>query len=116
VSDIPGTHVFTGELSQQGYRLNRLSMTLTKTENREAFLADEEGYMERLGLTLDEREMVRARDWAAIIRSGGNIYLTLKIAATVGGNLLQMGAQMRGESLESFMATRPGPKAPVRRD
>lgn len=116
MSEISGTHVFTGELSQQGYRLNRLSMTLTKNENREAFLADEEGYMEGLGLTADERDMVRRRDWGAIIRSGGNIYLTLKIAATVGGNLLQMGAQMRGESLETFMATRPGTKAPVKRD
>ena len=116
MTEIPGTHVFTGELSQQGYRLNRLSMTLIKKENREAFLADEAGYMERLGLTEEERGMVRRRDWAEIVRSGGNIYLTLKIAATLGGNLLQMGAQMRGESLESFMATRPGPKAPVRRD
>ena len=116
MSKIAGTHVFTGELSQQGYRLNRLSMTLTRKENREAFLADEAGYMERLGLNEGERDMVRERDWGAIIRSGGNIYLTLKIAATVGGNLLEMGAQMRGESLESFMATRPGPKAPVRRD
>jgi hypothetical protein len=32
----------------------------------------------------------------------------LKIAGTVGQNLLQMGAQMRGETLESFMLTRPG--------
>ena len=91
-------------------------MTLTKKENREAFVADEEGYMARLGLTEGEREMVRKRDWAEIIRNGGNIYLTLKIAATVGENLLQMGAQMRGEDLATFMATRPGPKAPVRRD
>jgi len=113
--DIPGTHIFTGELSQQGYRLNRLSMTLTRRENREAFLADEESYMQRLDLTEEERDMVRRRDWGAIIRSGGNIYLTLKIAATVGSNLLQMGAQMRGESVEAFMATRPGSKAPVRR-
>jgi protocatechuate 4,5-dioxygenase alpha subunit len=113
---IPGTYIFTGERSQQGYRLNRLSMTLTKKENREAFLADEDGYMERLGLTLEERDLVRRRDWAAIIENGGNIYLTLKIAATVGQNLLQMGAQMRGEDLKTFMATRPGTKAPVRID
>ncbi len=116
MTEIPGTHVFTGELSQQGYRLNRLSMTLTKLENRERFLADEEGYMVRLGLTESERDMVRRRDWAAIIQSGGNIYLTLKIAATLGQNLLQMGAQMRGEDLKSFMATRSGSKAKVRRE
>jgi protocatechuate 4,5-dioxygenase alpha subunit len=115
MKDIPGTHVFTGERSQQGYRLNRLSMTLTRKENREAFLADEDGYMESLGLTPGERELVRRRDWAAIIETGGNIYLTLKIAATVGQNLLQMGAQMRGEDLASFMATRPGAKSQVRK-
>jgi protocatechuate 4,5-dioxygenase alpha subunit len=115
MKDIPGTHVFTGERSQKGYRLNRLSMTLTRKENREAFLADEDGYMESLGLTPGERDLVRRRDWAAIIENGGNIYLTLKIAATVGQNLLQMGAQMRGEDLASFMATRPGAKAQVRK-
>ena len=32
----------------------------------------------------------------------------LKIAATVGQNLLQIGAQMRGETLDAFMASRPG--------
>jgi protocatechuate 4,5-dioxygenase alpha subunit len=116
MKDIPGTYVFTGERSQQGYRLNRLSMTLTRKENREAFLADEEGYMESLGLSPFERDLVRRRDWGAIIANGGNIYLTLKIAATVGQSLLQMGAQMRGEDLKSFMATRPGSKAQVRRD
>lgn len=116
MTEIPGTHVFTGELSQQGFRLNRFSMTLTKKENRELFLADEEGYMVRLGLTGSERDMVRKRDWAAIIENGGNIYLTLKIAATLGQNLLQMGAQMRGEDLKTFMDTRPGSKAKVRRD
>jgi protocatechuate 4,5-dioxygenase alpha subunit len=114
MKDIPGTFVFTGERSQQGYRLNRLSMTLTRKENREQFLADEEGYMERLGLTAEERGLVRRRDWAAIIENGGNIYLTLKIAATLGQNLLQMGAQMRGEDLKTFMATRPGANARAR--
>ena len=116
MKEIPGTQIFTGERSQQGYRLNRLSMSLTKKENREAFLADEEAYMERLGLTSAERDLVRRRDWGAILEHGGNIYLTLKVAATVGQNLLQMGAQMRGEDLASFMATRPGAKSQVKRD
>ena len=51
--------------------------------------------------------MIERRDWAAMIEAGGNIYLLLKIAGTVGQNLLQMGAQMRGESLDAFMQTRP---------
>gem|GEM_PF-4333736 len=38
MADLPGTHVFTGERSQQGYRLSKLAVTLTKPANREAFL------------------------------------------------------------------------------
>ena len=107
-SEMPGTHIFTGERSRRGYRLNKLAMSLTEPENRRRFLADEDGYMRALQLEADEIDMVRRRDWAAMIEHGGNIYLILKIAGTVGQTLLQMGAQMRGETLEQFMATRPG--------
>ena len=107
---LPGTYVFDGRRSRQGYRLNRLSMSLTDPKNRAAFRADEDAYMASMGLTPEEREMVRRRDWHAMVRSGGNIYLLLKIAGTVGQTLLEMGAQMRGETLDQFMATRPGAK------
>jgi protocatechuate 4,5-dioxygenase alpha chain len=106
--EIPGTHVFTGERSRRGYRLNKLAMSFTEPENRRRFLADESGYMRAMQLEEGEIDMVRRRDWAAMIEHGGNIYLILKIAGTVGQTLLQMGAQMRGETLEQFMATRPG--------
>jgi len=105
---IPGTTVFTGPRSQQGYRINKLAMSLTEPANRAAFKADERGYMKKYGLTEAEAGLIERRDWAALIEAGGNIYLLLKIAGTVGQNLLQMGAQMRGETLETFMQTRPG--------
>jgi hypothetical protein len=35
----------------------------------------------------------------------------IKIAGTLGENLLQIGARMRGETLEQFMATRPSLRA-----
>ena len=106
--DLPGTFVFTGERSRAGYRLNKLAMSLTDPANRKAFLADPDGYMAGMDLTPDEMDMLRRRDWARMIEHGGNIYLILKIAGTVGVTLLQMGAQMRGETLEQFLATRPG--------
>ena len=106
--DLPGTAVFTGERSRQGYRLNKFAMSLARPENRERFLADEAGYMRAMGLDESEIELVRRRDWAGMIERGGNLYVLLKIAGTVGQNLLQMGAQMRGETLQEFMATRPG--------
>jgi protocatechuate 4,5-dioxygenase alpha subunit len=107
---IPGTSVFTGERSQQGYRLNRFAMSLTDPANRARFLADEATYMRAMELDEQEADMVRRRDWPAMIDHGGSIYLILKIAGTIGQTLLQMGAQMRGETLEQFMATRPGTK------
>jgi protocatechuate 4,5-dioxygenase alpha chain len=105
--ELPGTVVFTGERSRQGYRLNKLAMSLTDPANRARFLADEEGYMRALGLSAEQMALVRRRDWAGLIAAGGNVYLLLKIAGTVGQNLLQMGAQMRGLTLAEFMATRP---------
>jgi len=105
---IAGTTVFTGARSHQGYRINKLAMSLTDPANREAFRADERGYMARFGLTETEMKLVEKRDWTGLVDAGGSIYVLLKIAATVGQNLLQIGAQMRGESLDAFMAARPG--------
>jgi protocatechuate 4,5-dioxygenase, alpha chain len=108
---IPGTYPFTGERSRRGYRLNKFAMSMVSPEARAAFLSDESAYMQSMGLTGEEQDMVRRRDWAGMIRHGGNIYIILKVAGALGVTLLQMGAQMRGESLEQFMATRPGAQA-----
>jgi len=95
---IPGTTVFTGVLSQQGYRINKLAMSLTDPANRDSFRADEQAYMAQYGLSTDEIDLVARRNWAGLIEHGGNVYVLLKIAAAVGQNLLQIGAQMRGET------------------
>lgn len=95
--EIPGTTVFTGERSRQGYRLNQMANSLSNPTNRRHFCADETAYMVGMGLSEDQRDAVRRRDWAAMIAQGGNIYLLLKIAATVGQSVLDMQKQMRGE-------------------
>lgn len=105
---IAGTVVFTGARSHQGYRINKLAMSLTDPANRDAFRADERGYMAKFGLTEAEMDLVARRDWTGLVEAGGSIYVLLKIAATVGQNLLQIGAQMRGETLDAFTASRPG--------
>jgi len=99
--------VFTGERSAAGYRLNKLAASLVEAANREAFLADEAGYCARFGLTEHEARLVAERDWNGMVAAGGNVYVFLKIAATIGSNLIEVGAAMRGESVESFLATRP---------
>jgi len=113
---ISDSFVFTGERSRKGYRLNKFAMSLTNPDHREAFRANEDAYMDRYHLSEEEKAMVRARDWGALIRYGGNIYIMVKVAGTLGITLLQMGAQMRGQSLDAFMATRPGADAKVRKD
>jgi protocatechuate 4,5-dioxygenase, alpha chain len=96
--EIPGTTVFTGERSRRGYRLNRMANSLSDPGNRERFCADETAYMGAMGLSDSEQDAVRLRDWASMLAQGGNIYLLLKIGATVGQSIADMQKQMRGEN------------------
>jgi protocatechuate 4,5-dioxygenase alpha chain len=104
---IPGTTVFDGAVSRQGYRINRFAMSFTQPENRAAFTADEEAYMEKWGLSEQERQFLRDRDYRGLIdECGGNIYMIMKLGVCTGDGLYHIGAQLRGESFEEFMATR----------
>jgi protocatechuate 4,5-dioxygenase alpha chain len=103
---IPGTLVFDLRQSHRGYRLNRLCDSLNSADNRASFKTDEEGYLSKFGLTSQERELIRRRDWAGLIEAGANIYYLLKLGAVTGQGLYRMGAQMRGETYEQFLDTR----------
>tara|TARA_B100000614_G_C14382319_1_gene426084 strand:+ start:191 stop:523 length:333 start_codon:yes stop_codon:yes gene_type:complete len=102
--------LFTGEQSMAGYRLNKLSASLIDPANRTEFLADELAYCRRFELTTEETRLVTDRNWAGMVAAGGNVYVFLKIAATVGSNLLEVGAEMRGETIDQFMANRQSSK------
>jgi protocatechuate 4,5-dioxygenase alpha chain len=108
---IPGTYVFDLRLSQQGYPLNKMCMSLTKPENREAFKADEEAYISRYPLTDQQKQAVRDRDWRTMVKLGGNLFFLLKLGATVGQGLYAIGAQLRDEPYDQFLATRKAPGA-----
>ena len=103
---IPNTHVYDLRHSRRGYRLNRMALSLTNAENRQAFKSDEDAYMRRWGLSEDERALVAKRDFAGLIDAGINIYFMLKIGICTGNGLYHMGAQMRGEDYEAFLDTR----------
>jgi protocatechuate 4,5-dioxygenase, alpha chain len=79
---------------------------LCSPAEREAFKRDEEGFMSRFGLSEAEKQLVRKRDFAGMIEHGMNIYFMLKIGSVTGNSLYRMGAQMRGETYEQFLATR----------
>jgi protocatechuate 4,5-dioxygenase alpha subunit len=103
---IPDTTIFDLRKSAQGYRLNKLCGWRCEPRNREAFKRDEEGYMARFRLTQLEKDLIRRRDFAGMIHAGMNIYWMLKMGAVTGNSLYRMGAQMRGETYEQFLATR----------
>ena len=103
---IPETSIFDLRLSRRGRRLNKLCASLCTPENREAFKRDEQAYMARYALTDEEKALIRKRDFQGLIEAGTNIYFLLKIGAATGTSLYRMGAQMRGESYEQFLATR----------
>lgn len=109
--DIPGTYVFDLVLSQQGYAINKMCNSLKSQASRDEFLADSEAYMARYGLTEEQKQAIRDRDWLQLTQLGGNLFFFLKLAATLGYGLYQIGADMRGESYESFMQTRHVPGA-----
>src|SRR5947207_2830357 len=64
---LPGTTVFTGPRSAQGYKINKLAMSLTDPANRDAFKADERGYMKRFGLSQTEMDLIADRDWNGLV-------------------------------------------------
>jgi len=103
---IPDTSIFDLRLSLRGRRLNKLCAALCSPQEREAFKRDEEAYMSRFSLLEEEKNLIRKRDFRGLIEAGTNIYYLLKIGSVTGNGLYRMGAQMRGESYEEFLATR----------
>ena len=99
---IPGTVVFDGRRARQGYPLNSMCMSLNEEANREAFRADPETYMERYGLSEEQRQAVRERDWLRMLDLGGNIYFTLKIASLDRLTTQDVGAAMTGVTPDEF--------------
>jgi protocatechuate 4,5-dioxygenase alpha subunit len=105
-SPIPDTQVFGLRESHRGYRINKLCSSLTDAANRAAYKADEPAYLARFGLTDSERELILRRDFDGLLAAGGNIFFLVKLGGVTGFPIYRMGAQMRGESYEAFIATR----------
>lgn len=79
----------------RGIRLNKAAYSLKDAEQRERFERDEESWMEQFGLTADERELVRTRDWIGLWRAGMTIYVMVKLSGVTGVPLPEIGRQMK---------------------
>ena len=101
---VPGTTIFDGEQARKGYALNKMCYSFNEAANRAAFVADEDAYCTRFGLTAQQREAVKSRNVLAMIEAGGNAYYLAKLAGIFGLDMQDIGAQQTGLSLEQFKA------------
>lgn len=111
VEKLEGTYPFTLKTAVKAYRLNKFLHALIEPAHRHKFLTDPEAAFEEAGLTTDERDMVRRRDWRAMIHYGVIFFMLEKLGAVVGVSNLHIYAAMRGQSLEDFQKTRNAPGA-----
>ena len=101
---IPGTTLFDGALAQKGLALNKLCYSFNSASNRAAFLQDEDAYCRSYGLSIEQREAIRARNVLQLIAAGGNVYYLAKFAGIFGLNVQDLGAQQTGVTVEEFKA------------
>ena len=100
--DIPGTYVFDAEQSRLGYHLNMFCMSLRFAENRTSFIADEEGYLNQFPMSEEQRKAVLKREWNEMLRLGGNVYYTAKLAATDKLTFQDLAGLMTGMERDDY--------------
>lgn len=99
---IPGTYVYDAKRGRLGYPLNMFCMSLNRAENRKAFKEDEAGYLDGYKLTPEQRRTVLERDWLGMLKVGGNIYYTIKIAFCDGLTFQDVAGMMSGVPKETY--------------
>ena len=108
---LDGTYLFNHARAVRGYRLNDFLHEMVKPAHREAFLADPEAAFARAGLSVEEADLVRRRDWQGMMRHGVIFFMLEKLGAVLGVSNLHIYAAMRGQSLAEFQQTRNAPGA-----
>jgi len=111
VEKLEGTYPFTLERSVRAFRINDYLHRMVLPEHRERFLRDPEASFEDAGLTAEERDLIRRRDWRGLMHYGAIFFMLEKLGAAIGVSNLHIYAGMRGESLEAFKKTRNAPGA-----
>jgi gallate dioxygenase len=103
---LTGTYPFDIAASVKAYRLNKYLHAMIDPAHRARFLSDPEPTFAEAGLTDEEKDLVRRRDWPGLIHYGVIFFMLEKLAAVIGVSNLHIYAAMRGESLEDFLKTR----------
>ena len=106
VEEMTGTYPFDVARSVKGYRINKFLHDLVVPEKRARFLDEPETAFKEAGLTAEEQELVRSRDWIGMIHYGVIFFMLEKLAAVTGVSNLHVYAAERGETLEQFLGSR----------
>jgi protocatechuate 4,5-dioxygenase alpha chain len=99
---IPGTYVYDARRGRIGYALNMFCMSLNQLENRKRFQENEAEYLNGFALTPEQRRTVLERDWLGMLKVGGNIYYTIKIAFCDGLTFQDVAGKMSGVSKDVY--------------
>jgi len=87
--------LFDESTATRGIRLNKAAYALKDEPQRDLFHSDEEAWMEQFGLTDEEKELVRKRDWIGLWRAGMSIYVMVKLSGVTDTPLPEIGKQMK---------------------
>jgi protocatechuate 4,5-dioxygenase, alpha chain len=101
---VPGTTIFDGEQARKGYALNKMCYSFNDAANRQAFLADEDGYCAKYGLNAQQRAAIKNRNVLQLIEAGGNAYYLAKFAGIFKLDMQDIGAQQTGLTKDQFKA------------
>lgn len=104
--NIEGTYPFTLERANKAWVINDFLHRLIHPEHRERFLNDTEALFDEFGLSDEEKNLIRQRDWIGLIRYGVIFFSLEKMAAVLGLGNPDIYCQMRGETLEEFLKSR----------
>jgi gallate dioxygenase len=103
---LTGTYPFTHARSHANLRINRFLHALTQPAHRARFVNDFEALATEHALTEEEKDLIRNRQWIAMIRRGVIFFVLEKMAAVLGVSNPEVYAAFRGETIEQFQATR----------
>jgi gallate dioxygenase len=106
IEKIEGTYPFTLDLSVKAYRLNKFLHNLVHADFRKSFREDPEALFTREGLTEEEKQLVRDRNWRGLIHYGVIFFMLEKFGAAIGVGNLHIYAAMRGQTIDEFQKTR----------
>ena len=102
VEKLEGTYPFSIEVAVRAFRINEYLQSWSSRLIARRSCAIPRRASRRPGLSEEERDMLRRRDWRGLLHYGVIFFMLEKLGAVVGVSNLHIYAAMRGETLEAF--------------